>query len=44
MASDKESLLSSLFVIMVMKIDTLCRLPSRPSYVPSPQPLPERPS
>jgi len=47
MASDKESLLSSLFVIVVVKIDTLCHSPPRPSYIPSPhllQPLPERPS
>jgi len=49
MGSDKESLLSSLFVIVVVKIDTLCRSPPRLSYVPSPHllqplPLPERPS
>ena len=46
-ASDKESLLSSLLAIVAVNIDTLCRSPFRPSYVPSPQllqPLPERPS
>jgi len=49
MASDKVSLFSSLLVIVGVKIDTLCRSPPHPSYVPSRhllQPLPEldRPS
>ena len=46
-ASDNESLLSSLLVIVGVKIDTLCRSPPHPSYVPSRhllQPLPKRPS
>jgi len=46
-ASDKGSLFSSLLVIVGVKIDTLCRSPPHPSYVPSRnllQPLPEQPS